>query len=338
MARGYSSITPKGEIAKQYVIEHPKLASRTIARMLRHDHPELFKSIEDARGTVRSYRGNKGEQCREQMKQNRDTFRPNGKAGEVNIPPGISQHKPPLKIKGPLKLLVLSDLHVPYHDDRALKIAIEHGIAEGCEGVYLNGDSIDFYAISKWQKDPKQRNLKNECDTTRIILQELAKHFPKRWYKCGNHDERWDFYLWQRAEELVDFVEFELQGVLGLEEYGYEFIRSKQWAELGKLPILHGHEMMRGLTSPVNMARGLWLKLASTAMCGHGHRSSSHTEPLSFQRKVVQCWSVGCLCQLHPDYAPLNKSNHGHAIVEIASNGQFQVNNYLQDQGEVFRA
>ena len=337
MAKGYSSITPKGEIAKQYVIENPKLASRTLARMLKHDHPELFKSIEDARGTVRSYRGNKGEQCREGMKQNRDTFRPNGKAGEVNLPAGRNTFKPPLQISGDRKILVIADCHVPYHDERALEAAIRHGVKEGCEAVYLNGDVCDFYALSRFQKDRAERNLKREIDTTKEVLTEFARHFPERWFKQGNHDERWDNFLNQGEEGLSEFTEFQLETVLKLKETGYTHILSKQWAEMNGLSVIHGHEFQAGISAPVNPARGLWLKVSETAMCGHLHKSSYHPTKLSLSGSLVACWSLGCTCYLHPKYAVLNGWTQGWAIVELSGKKKFQVSNYQFHDGEVYR-
>jgi hypothetical protein len=41
------------------------------------------------------------------------------------------------------------------------------------------------------------------------------------------------------------------------------------------------------------------------------------------------------LCGLHPEYARLNKFNHGFAAVEIAADGQFNVQNYRITNGKV---
>ena len=42
--------------------------SKTIARMLKRDNPELFKDIEDARNLIRIYRGKSGKRLRERVK------------------------------------------------------------------------------------------------------------------------------------------------------------------------------------------------------------------------------------------------------------------------------
>lgn len=332
-----SDRTAAGEVAAKYVAENPDMPSKTLAKKLRHDEPKLFVSVDRAYGMVRFYRGNKGEEHRRVLRD-KSLMRPNGKAGTITLPKGRDTFTRPLKIKGPLKVLVLSDSHVPYHDETVLEAAIRHGVDAGCDGVYFNGDTIDCYALSRWQKDPRERDFKRECDMTREVLTEFAKYFERRWYKFGNHDERYEICLSENMPDLLDFEEFELRSILKLKETGYEYIESKQWAELGKMPLLHGHEFGKGLTAPVNPARGLWNRTASTGMIGHLHRPSSHTEKMSIEGNVVACWSLGCTCNLRPNYAVLNKWTHGWAVVTIAGNGTYNVENYMFIDGEAFRA
>ena len=51
----------------------------------------------------------------------------------------------------------------------------------------------------------------------------------------------------------------------------------------------------------------------STALCGHYHQSSDHTET-RIDGDTITTWSTGCLCNLHPKYMPLNKWNLGFAL------------------------
>jgi hypothetical protein len=50
------------------------------------------------------------------------------------------------------------------------------------------------------------------------------------------------------------------------------------------------------------------------------------------------CWSQGCLCDLHPEYARTNKWNHGFAVIETAANREFEVLNYRVQDGKVRRS
>lgn len=322
------------EVAVSACKKFPDVPSRTLARQLRRDEPKLFKSVEYARLMIRKVRGNQGKQTRGEA----DCPRPNGKAGEVVLPKGMRQGKEPIRIP-PGKELIINDIHCPYHDERALKAAVEYGIKEGCDSLYINGDFHDFYAISRWQKDPRERDLPNELTTGHEVLKEIGRPFKRKFFKCGNHEDRFDLFIWQRAEELAGVEGFSLKEILKLDQLGYEFVASKQWAWMGKLPVLHGHEFVAGLSSPVNPARGLWNKLTDTALCGHLHRSSHHSETHSMTKNSVSCWSVGCLCCLSPDYAPLNKWNWGFATVEHDARS-FQVSNYKIDPQtyEIWRA
>jgi hypothetical protein len=51
---------------------------------------------------------------------------------------------------------------------------------------------------------------------------------------------------------------------------------------------------------------------------------------------MITCWSIGCLCGLHPEYAPLNKWVHGFAIVHGESeDGYFEVENKRIVEGRI---
>ena len=49
---------------------------------------------------------------------------------------------------------------------------------------------------------------------------------------------------------------------------------------------------------------------------------------------MVTCWSVGSLCDLHMPYAPLNKTNHGFAIL-TKNKKEFGVENRRINKGRV---
>ena len=93
----------------------------------------------------------------------------------------------------------------------------------------------------------------------------------------------------------------------------------------GALTLLHGHELQGGISAPVNIARGLFLRAKACAIQGHNHQTSEHSE-VDVRRKLVTTWSLGCLCQLHPEYARYNKWNHGFAFLDL-EDGDFTIRN-----------
>lgn len=118
-----------------------------------------------------------------------------------------------------------------------------------------------------------------------------------------------------------------MANLLRFGEFRINEIGSRQIAQYGKLFIVHGHELGRSIWSPVNAARGLYLRGKTTALAGHWHQTSEHNEK-SMNMEIDVCWSVGCLCDLHPEYAPINKWNHGCAVAERVDNhGHFVLQN-----------
>jgi predicted phosphodiesterase len=235
----------------------------------------------------------------------------------------------------PSRYLILSDLHVPYHDKIALATALEH--AQGnCDGLLLNGDIVDAYQLSNFCRDPRRRGFVKEVDAVNQFLDSLGRLTLKQTiFKMGNHEYRLERYLMQRAPELPGLCEeFSYRKQFKLDERGIMYIPAAHPIRHGQLTIIHGHEWGNRFSSPVNQARGAFLKAHDCTLEGHGHRSSYHSET-SLTGRVVRCWSVGCLCSLSPEYRPLgNKWDHGFAYLNTGSD--WSVENHTIIDGKVF--
>lgn len=321
-----------GQVVKSYVEKHPKLPSLTLAKKIFAEQTSLFRDEEHCRSLIRYYRGNHGKKARKNC-TDKTNHRPNQKAGY--IPHGVRRTYRPLTIQQPGSYLILSDMHTPYHDEQAIELAIERGLSEGCTGVILNGDSIDFYQLSKFNKDPRERSPKDEITVLRKMLHQLNQRFEHCYFKAGNHEDRWEMMIFDRHPYLADFEELDLQNILHLKDHGFKYIPSKQWIRLSKLNILHGHEVPRGISTTVNPARTLWLRVKQTALVAHHHRSSQHNENHPMEGKITCTWSIGCLCDTHPTWSPLNEWNLGFAIVDVTPS-RFEVQNYLIQSGSVY--
>lgn len=309
-----------GKLAQQYCREYPSVPNLTLARMLYRDNPKVYSHVEHARTLIRGYRGANGETAR-----NYKT-----KAGSLverleiprADPPAWEPYTLPDGIK---RWLILADTHIPYHDEQALAVALEFGIKAKCDGVILLGDVIDCgaYHISDFNKDPRTRDMAGEVEATGRFLDSLAKHLkPKRIvWKCGNHEFRLERYLMVKAPELfVGFADlFTFARFLEFERRGITWVNAQSPIRQGWLTLLHGHEWQGGTQSPVNPARGAFLKALECTMTGHQHRSSEHTER-TLSGVTITNWSAGCLCDLHPDYRPLNRWNHGFAVLHAGNN------------------
>lgn len=233
--------------------------------------------------------------------------------------------------------LVLSDIHLPFHDHRALELAIRYGKKRGVSWVMLNGDTMDCQGPSRFVKKPDRIPFKREVEIGLEFLEHLRDVFPiiPIVWKDGNHEERLIQYLCSRAEELYGLPQVSWPGLLEFNRLRISYVTDKRRVKAGKLNILHGHEYQSGISAPVNPARGLFLRAKGVAMCGHHHQTSEHHEP-TIDGKPIGCWSTGCLCDLRPEYMPLNKWNHGFAVVEFQQqDGDFTVQNLKVMDGKV---
>jgi len=290
-------------LADEAITKTPKSSTYAIARKLFADHPEVFRSIEQARTCVKRARDRAGKAPPAKTR-----------AGRVPLPkPVDAESVAPLDIDA-RSVLVMSDIHVPYHDEKALTTAVEYGIKADVDHVVLLGDILDFFSISRWEKDPRKRDFKREVEAGRQFFRAIRSAFPSAaiTWKIGNHEERWESFLFQRAPELVGVDFLDLASIYETGEIA--ILDRMQHPRVDHINLIHGHEFGKSVFSPVNPARGLFLRSKATALCGHSHQTSVHVET-NMNRTVTGCWSLGCLCDLRPRYAPYNKWNHGFAVI-----------------------
>lgn len=226
-------------------------------------------------------------------------------------------------------ILVISDVHAPYQDNNALTLALEYGYERKCNTIVINGDLVDFQKISRFTPSPRSVDTQTELDITRAILVAIRDTFPDAkivWLE-GNHDRRYQDYIWSKAEELAGDPHYLLSTRLGLDDLRIDFVDQTRLLKAGKLNIMHGHMIMRGLSQPVSPARGVYTKQKANTMIGHVHQVSEHTE-YDANGGITTCWSTGCLTTLHPEYDPFNtKHGQGFAVVTTKTSGEFSVKN-----------
>jgi len=309
--------------------------SLTIAKALYKKHPEVWSSLDAVRNSLRYFRGAKGKVGLKELKST-EFVRPKGKQHDpMALPPSDERQFVPFVIEGSERIGVLSDIHVPFHNNPALTCALAHFKKRRIDTILLNGDTIDFYALSRFEKDPRERDTAYELKMVGQLLDYIREKFPKARliWKDGNHDERWMSYMRVKAPELLDIPQFQFSAIMKFADRGMEYVTDKRLILAGGLTILHGHEYRQAILAPVNAARGFFLKAKASTLTGHLHQSSEHTEP-TVRGKMITCFSAGALCDLHPAYMPLNRWNHGFAIVNLKGE-DFEVENRRIDRGKL---
>lgn len=317
------------ELVVSMVKDNPTLPSNTLARMIYSKNPAFFTSLERTRSLVRYYRGNCGSRCREDIsKQYTNMFRENQPSGfKWVLPPTKSKPWEPFVLESK-KTLIMSDIHIPFHDRKAIESFVKWGLKFKPDTVLLNGDICDFFSISRFDKNTSISSLRDEVEATRHFLGWMRDKFPKSRiiFKEGNHDEWLQKYIFKKAPEMYGLPEIELKNLLTAAREnepsisGIEWVGEQRRIRAGGLTILHGHELGKGsVAPPVNPARGAFMKGIDSILVGHLHRTSQHSER-SVNGKVIECWSSGCMCGLHPEYSKINKWDQSGIALELDGN------------------
>lgn len=134
---------------------------------------------------------------------------------EFFIPENAASSIPtPLAIPTP-NVLVLSDLHCPYHNRamlrRALQVTRRH--YPHIKDVAIIGDIFNHAQISRHPKDAPEVDLNTEHNITAEVLRAILKYFDNAYICMGNHDIRVSRKL-EQPYDLAKLIYGALGGVL----------------------------------------------------------------------------------------------------------------------------
>jgi len=316
-------LAPLGIIVKDYCEKYPNSSTGSITNLIHAKHPEFYK--ENIRTRIRYYRGAKG-----------DKLRKYAKFKNFNLPTSSAHSFEPFLLSQS-RTLILSDLHFPYQHNEAISLAMNYGLDKDVNCILINGDLLDFANISRHDRDVRNRSTVYEIETVRMFLEILRETFPKARiiFKYGNHDERWDKWLYANAPEFFELDDLQLESVLRLNDLQIEVVKDKRPIKIGKLTVLHGHEIVGG-SGGVNPARSMFMKTFDSVLVGHFHKTSNNTET-NLGGDVIATNSVGCLCGLTPSYMPINRWNLGFAYVELnIKTGEYHLENLKIIKGKIY--
>lgn len=312
----------RNEIIREAVGRLNQFPTRSIARYILDTNGGLWdNSLEKIRHAVRYIRGENGELSRGEN----PNIIPAKK--DLRLPQTWRTKQTPHKLVAG-KWLVLSDIHIPFHEIIPLQAALEYGATEKCTGIFINGDLQDCHAVSFWPST-RRKDFMAEVFIVIDVLDYIRSKFPKAEivYKPGNHEYRLPRYYASHCPELIGSPLAAMESLIDFEGRRIEFLDYHQVVMAGKLPVFHGHEF-RSISTAVNPARGLFLKAKSWAACSHFHNTSEHTGK-NWKGEYLTCWSFGCLSDLNPDYNPFgNDWNWGIAVITVGEKGDFEVQNH----------
>lgn len=226
------------------------------------------------------------------------------------------------------RTVVAGDVHVPFEDARAVRLFLEFCRYFKPDVVVLNGDILDMWEVSFFDKDPRVgKSLKEEIDEGRIFLKAVRDANPtaRIIYIEGNHEFRLQRFVITKAPELVELEGITLAEQLHCKEFGVEMISSglkeSDW-QYGSLYIGHYDRVSKhaGYT-----AKALVDDKLVNIMQNHTHRGGSHFKTTRDGR-IIGGWENFSLCQQNPTYMRNPNWQQGWSVIyRKKSNGRFQV-------------
>lgn len=336
-------ITAKGEIVLDYLSRYPTwFPSNSLAKVIYDQNQSVFKDTEDVRGVIRHYRGKRGETNRNTLVKSRPFFEDKKRSSVAfPMPESWAEEKEIWTLpSGYRKVGFISDLQVPFQDNDAIRICFDYLKQQKIDCLFINGDLVDFYNISSYERDPRKRNMKAEYEAIIEMLVFIKSEFsniPIYYNLDANHEARYERYMNTKAPELLQLEIFGLENLLRLDELGYHYIKNVDHVKIGKLPVIHGDTVFRR-GSGVSPARTLWMRTKVSCIASHVHRSSSYSSK-NFNGEQTTCWTTGMLMHPNVEYAKhVDEYNSGFAIIDLDQQGNYFVDNKKIYKGKVFNA
>jgi predicted phosphodiesterase len=330
-------LSVKGEKAIELIDRFPKAGTHTLARILYKKYPTVYLDFEDARLFIRNHRG----EHHGMKSANANKLAERGISKyDIKLPESWSKKKEFFKIPSHYKNIgLMSDIQCPFHDSSAIKAAVDYLKAEGIDCLLLNGDVLDFYALSSFEKDPTKRNFADERIACIELLDWLKNEFPNIpiYYNLdANHEYRYERYMQKKAPEIFSTELFMVEDLLMLHDIGIIPIRGYDHIKVGRLPIVHGHTIFKGAVSPAAPARTVFMKMKHTCVASHCHRVG-HYPWTDMKGEVHSTWTTGCLMSLNVEYNQHgNDYIHGFGLIKILNkDGKFTYENKMIVEGSV---
>lgn len=137
---------------------------------------------------------------------------------------------------------IVPDIHAPFEDRRAVRVACTALKDWGCDWLVNVGDLVDLLSCSRWTKPARLRGLtaRQEIDGGRRVLDQLDGIGAKRKVLClGNHDARLQKYLNENAPALDGLVE--IADLLELRARGWTWREYGDFERIGD--VLYTHDL-----------------------------------------------------------------------------------------------
>ena len=197
------------------------------------------------------------------------------------------------------RVMFIGDVHIPFHDKTAVALTLDFMEWFKPHFIYLIGDILDFYQISRFDKDPKRiATLQDDLNEGNRFLTRVRFICQKAkiTFLAGNHEQRLTTYLWKHPE-IAGLDSMKLEKLLGFDQLDIDFHHYHELLDHRGFVIEHGDRVSKhsGYTARHMLdARGM------SGISGHTHRLATYYRNDLSGMKV---WlENGTLASLTPEY------------------------------------
>lgn len=226
------------------------------------------------------------------------------------------------------RIVIVSDLQVPYHSRKAVKAVIRFICDWQPDEVVMIGDCLDFPQPSRWNKNSRgefEGSIYEDVDYfKKNIFEPLRAGYagPIGMHE-GNHDERPRVYLEKYSPALAGTDAFNIENLLDFKEFGIDLLPVFYEIAPGWVST-HGHLGGISLSQIAgNTALNAAKRFGKSVVMGHTHRQGIGSFTTGYggaAAKVVTGMEVGNLMDMKmASYLKLSTANwqSGFGILSV---------------------
>ncbi|MFI9202611.1 metallophosphoesterase [Streptomyces sp. NPDC053048] len=175
------------------------------------------------------------------------------------------------------RIVIISDLQVPYHEPKALSNLINFIGDYQPDELYQIGDLNDYETPSRWNEGTRleyRQQVRSDSETTkRKVLEPIRRVYEGLFGILeGNHDLRPRTYLSNKAPALAEYADdFHFSKLLDFDGFGIDLTPS--FHPVGPdTALIHGHEIKGMSNIAGTTAFNHAAKAVRNVVMGHTHR------------------------------------------------------------------
>lgn len=227
-----------------------------------------------------------------------------------------------------MRIGFLSDLHFPFHHRQAWPLTLKILPDLNLDLLHGGGDWFDLEQLGKYEIPPNRlMQLPYDVREAGKQLHKLRTALPNipMELRGGNHEWRYNRYLYQKATQLIGVKGHTVAEAFELAKYDIKWIPQDKRVQYGKLRFIHGDEPKVGGIRP---ARAIYFKVGGNVIAGHFHARDNYFHTLS-DGSSHGVWVNSCLRTLRPEWAQFAQWTLGFACIDISKSGFFHVDEVM---------